>query len=58
MERIYNTELDTESVPDGWDTKQIPKLTQNNIIVIIDKINEVIAKINEIEDRINYTGRE
>lgn len=38
---------DKESVPDGYDWTAIPKLTQDNFQVLIDKVNELVDSENE-----------
>jgi len=39
--------LETIAVPDGYDHKSIPDLTRDNLGEVIDKLNEVIRRVNE-----------
>jgi len=37
---------DTEMIPDGYDMTTIPKLTQDNFQLLIDKHNNLVEIIN------------
>lgn len=41
----------TVSVPDGYDWKQVPEATSSNMVVLMDKINELIEEINKLKSK-------
>lgn len=42
----------TEYVPDGYDMTTIPKATSQNMVVLVDKINELIEHVMMLEDEV------
>ena len=40
---------DLKWVPDGYDMKEVVCMSDNNIQIVVDKINEVIAQLNNEE---------
>lgn len=50
IEKIRRYDLpDTVSKCDGYDTTTIPAATAENMLVYMDKINELIEKVNALE---------
>lgn len=41
---------DTIGIADGYDTKHIPEATADNMVVMMDKINELIKTINHLQN--------
>jgi hypothetical protein len=44
--------LDIVHKPDGYDRKTLPKATSNNMLIYMEKINELVAEVNNLK-RIN-----
>ena len=43
---------DTKQIPDGYDWKTTPEATPENMVVIVNKINELITVVNELRRRL------
>ena len=41
-------DFETIAVPNGYDLKSIPDLTRDNLGTTIDKLNEVIERVNAL----------
>lgn len=54
MEKLTEYEMDCSHEPDGYYLKRVPKATERNIVVLMDKLNEAIEKINNLEQRITW----
>ena len=44
--------VDIVHKPDGYDRKTLPKATSNNMLIYMEKINELVAEVNNLK-RIN-----
>ena len=51
IKELTTWNMDTISVPDGYDLKDIPVLTRDNLIKVIDKQNEIIESLNILLDK-------
>ena len=40
-------------VPEGWDMTQIPKASDNNMLVIMNKLNDVIDVVNDLKEQLD-----
>lgn len=43
----------TAYVPEGWDMTQIPKATDENILFLMNKLNEVIDVVNDLKEKLD-----
>jgi len=39
---------DTKQIPDGYESKSVPEATPENMVVMMDKINELTKTINQL----------
>ena len=40
---------DTKEIPSGYDWTSIPEATPSNMVILVDKINELIEIINKLK---------
>lgn len=53
IEKISTWNLpSTISIPDGYDLKRIPEPTKENMVVFMDKINELVQEVNYLRCRL------
>jgi len=53
IKKIFTWELaDIVHKPDGYDIETLPKATSNNMLIYMEKINELVAEVNNLK-RIN-----
>jgi hypothetical protein len=43
---------DTVSKPDGYDMKTLPEATADNMVIMMDKINQLVKEVNRL-NRLN-----
>lgn len=41
----------TVSIPDGYDLKTVPEATGGNVMVLMEKINELVQEINYLKEK-------
>lgn len=51
INRIETWDIKTINVPDGYDLKSMPDLTCKNLETIVDKINEIIDTLNNMNEK-------
>jgi len=50
MEELCSWEFsDTKQVADGYDMKIVPEATSTNMVVLMDKINELVQVVNSLK---------
>lgn len=49
--RMYDMP-DTVMIPDGYDVKEVPEATRENILVLMHKINDLVTEINELKEKL------
>ena len=40
-------------IPDGYDRKTVPAATKENMEILVDKINELVRLVNELNEKLN-----
>lgn len=51
IEQLKEWEMDYVWIPDGYDQKQVPEPTTRNMTILMEKINELVDRVNELERR-------
>lgn len=52
LETLYYWNMDSITVPDGWNMAQVPDITRDNIKTIVDEHNKMVDTVNEIIKRL------
>ena len=48
IKELYAWDMDCTIEPDEYDGKHVPKANQENMVTIINKVNELVERVNEL----------
>lgn len=46
---------DTEYIPDGYDLKELPKLSERNFRVLLERYNELVCIVNKLANKVDIS---
>jgi len=57
IEKLNKWDLDCSYEPDGYDMKQVPKVSDGNVQKFMAKINELVEQVNKITEHLQCQNK-